>query len=164
MKVKNVVFIGFMGCGKSTLARRVARELDLVFLDSDDLIEAKFQKSIHTLFCDFGEEFFRKEEQKMANFFSTIQGASIATGGGFIYTLNLEKIGFCIYLKADFESLKERLCLQEIAKRPLFNDTNKAKKLYNERVQVYEKKASMVIDIKEKTIQQLVDEVKEAIE
>lgn len=164
MRAKNVFFIGFMGSGKSTLASAVARELDLVFLDSDALIEAKFQKSVSTLFSEYGEEFFRKEEQKMANFFHTLQGASIATGGGFVSALNLEKIGLCVYLKADFESLKNRLSLQEFAKRPLFSDEKKAKKLYNERLKLYEKKADVMIELENKSIQELVSEVKKALQ
>lgn len=46
MKVKNIIFIGFMGSGKSTIARALAKDLDLVFLDSDGLIEMKFDQKI----------------------------------------------------------------------------------------------------------------------
>ncbi|HIC9296756.1 TPA: shikimate kinase, partial [Campylobacter jejuni] len=103
MKAKNIVFIGFMGSGKSTLARALAKDLDLVFLDSDFLIEQKFNQKVSEIFEQKRENFFREQEQKMADFFSSCEKACIATGGGFVNVSNLEKAGFCIYLKADFE-------------------------------------------------------------
>lgn len=68
MKAKNIVFIGFMGSGKSTLARALAKDLDLVFLDSDFLIEQKFNQKVSEIFEQKGENFFREQEQKMADF------------------------------------------------------------------------------------------------
>ncbi len=163
MRSKNVFFTGFMACGKSTLAREFAREFGLIFLDSDALIELQFNKSVSEIFAEFGEEFFRKEEQKMADFFCGIKNASIATGGGFIKALNLDKIGFCVYLRADFETLKKRLNSKEKAKRPLFYDENKAKILYNERLSLYEKKADLILDIENKSTKELLCELKERI-
>lgn len=163
MKAKNIFFIGFMACGKSTLARAFARECDLVFLDSDSLIEAKFNTSIKEIFTKFGEEFFRKEEQKMADFFTQIKGASIATGGGFIKALNLDKIGLCVYLRAEFQTLKKHLDKEQIAKRPLFYDESKAKKLYNQRLKYYEKQADIILDIENKGIDMLVEELKKKV-
>lgn len=162
-KVKNIVFIGFMGCGKSTLARALAKDLDLVFLDSDFLIEQEFNQKVSEIFAEKGEEFFREQEQKMADFFCSCSGACIATGGGFINVSNLEKAGFCIYLKADFEYLKKRLDENEISKRPLFYDEIKAKKLYNERLSKYEQKADFVLDVENKSIKELLDAVKKVI-
>ncbi|EGQ0230367.1 AAA family ATPase, partial [Campylobacter jejuni] len=81
MKAKNIVFIGFMGSGKSTLARALAKDLDLVFLDSDFLIEQKFNQKISEIFAQKGEIFFREQEQKMADFFSSCEKTCIATGG-----------------------------------------------------------------------------------
>ena len=68
MKVKNIIFIGFLGSGKSTIARALVKDLDLVFLDSDALIEMKFDQKISEIFIEKGEAFFRQEEQKVANF------------------------------------------------------------------------------------------------
>lgn len=163
MKNENIIFIGFMGSGKSTIAREFARENDFVFLDSDDLIEAKFNQKISEIFKEKGEEFFRKEEQKMADFFCSCKGATIASGGGFVNVLNFENIGFCVYLKASFLYLKNRLNEDEISKRPLFYDENKAKKLYNERLKIYENKANLVLNIENKSINELVKELKKAI-
>ncbi|EAL5909780.1 shikimate kinase, partial [Campylobacter jejuni] len=76
---------------------------------------------------------------------------------------NLEKAGFCIYLKADFEYLKKRLDKDEISKRPLFYDEIKAKKLYNERLSKYEQKANFILNIENKNIDELLSEIKKVI-
>ncbi|AHK76299.1 shikimate kinase [Campylobacter coli] len=163
MKVKNIVFIGFMGSGKSTLARALAKDLDLVFLDSDFLIEQKFNQKVSEIFAQKGENFFREQEQKMSDFFSSCEKACIATGGGFVNVSNLEKVGFCVYLKASFEYLKKRLSENEIAKRPLFYDEVQAKRLYNERLNKYEQKANLILDVENKSIDELVIEIKKVI-
>ncbi|EJA9519577.1 shikimate kinase [Campylobacter coli] len=163
MKVKNIVFIGFMGSGKSTLARALAKDLDLVFLDSDFLIEQKFNQKVSEIFAQKGENFFREQEQKMSDFFSSCEKACIATGGGFVNVSNLEKAGFCVYLKASFEYLKKRLSENEIAKRPLFYDEVQAKRLYNERLNKYEQKANLILDVENKSIDELVIEIKKVI-
>ncbi|MGI7211040.1 shikimate kinase [Campylobacter coli] len=163
MKVKNIIFIGFMGSGKSTIARALAKDLDLIFLDSDGLIEMKFDQKISEIFKEKGEAFFRQEEQKMSDFFSSCEKACIATGGGFVNVSNLEKVGFCVYLKASFEYLKKRLSENEIAKRPLFYDEVQAKRLYNERLNKYEQKANLILDVENKSIDELVIEIKKVI-
>ena len=160
---ENILFIGFMGCGKSTLAREFARESERVFIDSDALIEMQFDLSINEIFAKFGEEFFRKEEQKMANFLTHTRGISLATGGGFVGVRNLDKIGFCVYLRASFEFLKERLGKKEKAKRPLFLDEEKAKKLYHTRLSLYEEKANLILDIENQSLESLIKELKKRI-
>ncbi|EAK2459111.1 shikimate kinase [Campylobacter upsaliensis] len=162
-KVENILFIGFMGCGKSTLARAFARESGRVFVDSDALIEMQFDLSVNEIFAKFGEEFFRKEEQKMANFLTHTRGISLATGGGFVGVRNLDKIGFCVYLRASFEFLKERLGEKEKAKRPLFLDEEKAKKLYHTRLSLYEEKANLILDIENQSLESLIKELKKRI-
>ncbi|HEO8744281.1 TPA: shikimate kinase [Campylobacter upsaliensis] len=159
---ENILFIGFMGCGKSTLAREFARESDRVFIDSDVLIEMQFHLSVNEIFAKFGEEFFRKEEQKMANFLTNIKGISLATGGGFVGVRNLDKIGFCVYLRASFEFLKERLSEEERAKRPLFLD-ERARSLYEARLALYEEKANLILDIENQSLESLIKELKKRI-
>lgn len=77
--------------------------------------------------------------------------------------MDFDKIGFCIYLKASFEYLKKRLSENEIAKRPLFYDEVQAKRLYNERLNKYEQKANLILDVENKSIDELVIEIKKVI-
>ncbi|MBK1972327.1 shikimate kinase [Campylobacter sp. TTU-622] len=163
MRNENIVFIGFMGSGKSSLARALSQKTNRVFLDSDSLIEMKFQKSISEIFKIFGEEFFRKEEQKLAYLFSMTNKAIISTGGGFIHVSDFKSLGFCIYLRAEFDFLNKQLSLEEKNKRPLFCNEFKAKKLYNKRIKDYEKKADLIIDIENKNIEELLEEITKRI-
>ncbi|MBS4280932.1 shikimate kinase [Campylobacter vulpis] len=162
-KVDNILFIGFMGCGKSTLARAFARESGRVFMDSDALIEMQFHLSVGEIFAKFGEEFFRKEEQKMADFLTHTKGISLATGGGFVNVKNLNKIGFCVYLRAGFDFLKERLSEKEKAKRPLFLDEEKARRLYHARLALYEEKADLILETENQNLESLIKELKKRI-
>lgn len=162
-KINNILFIGFMGCGKSTLARAFARESNRVFMDSDALIEMQFNLSVSEIFAKFGEEFFRREEQKMADFLTHTKGISLATGGGFVGVRNLDKIGFCVYLRASFDFLKARLSEEEKAKRPLFLEEDRAKKLYHTRLTLYEEKANLILDIENQSLESLIKELKKRI-
>uniref|UniRef100_UPI00038478F5 De-novo design amidase n=1 Tax=synthetic construct TaxID=32630 RepID=UPI00038478F5 len=160
---KNIVFIGESGSGKSTLARALAKDLDLVFLDSDFLIEQKFNQKASEIWEQYGWNFALEQEQKMADFFSSCEKACIATSGSFVNVSNLEKAGFCIYLKADFEYLKKRLDKDEISKFPLFSDEIKWKKHYNETLSKYEQKANFILNIENKNIDELLSEIKKVI-
>lgn len=68
-----------------------------------------------------------------------------------------------MYLKASFLYLQKRLSKDELAKRPLFKDENKAKKLYNERLKIYESKANLVLNVENKSIDELIKEIKKVI-
>ncbi len=86
---KNIVLIGFMGAGKSTISRELSKELDLVSVDTDYLIEFMEKKSIKNVFEKNGEEYFRKQEQKVANWLeNNVTNTIISTGGGFFMVEN----------------------------------------------------------------------------
>jgi shikimate kinase len=79
---RNLALIGFMGTGKSTVGRRVARQLGFVFLDTDERIEALAGKSIARIFAEDGEAAFRNLERRVVAELSRLNGVVIATGGG----------------------------------------------------------------------------------
>ncbi|MBT0605120.1 shikimate kinase, partial [Campylobacter lari] len=92
-KKDNLLFVGFMGCGKSTIAKAYAKKYDKFFLDTDELISQKYNLEIHKIFSIYGEDFFRNEEKKLVNFLKHTKNAIIASGGGFIMQKKLHKIG-----------------------------------------------------------------------
>jgi shikimate kinase len=149
----NIVFIGFMGAGKSTLAKMLAKELKSVALDTDKIIENMESKKIKDIFEDKGEEYFRELEKKVALWLErSVQNSVVSTGGGFIHVENLNKIGKVIYLKSTYEGIIKRIkahpqAKKKIGKRPLLQDTKKAKELFEKRESLYEKKADFIIDI-----------------
>lgn len=108
----NLVIIGFMGTGKSTLGRVLAGELGYEFIDTDQIIEKDYGKKIPQIFQEEGEAFFRSLENKLAHKLSESDRKVIATGGGWV--LNPENLrlsrtnGFIISLLARPEVIYER--------------------------------------------------------
>ena len=71
--MNNIIFTGFMGCGKSTIARNLSLKLDKIYLDSDELIKNKFNLDIKDIFEKFGENFFREEEKNCMIFLKIVK-------------------------------------------------------------------------------------------
>lgn len=82
--MKNIVLIGLSGCGKSSLARRLARRLKRPLLDTDAMVEAAAGKSVARIFAEEGEACFRDWESRCAREAAAATGAIVATGGGMV--------------------------------------------------------------------------------
>ena len=163
--MKNIILIGFMGVGKGTLARAMSGKTKLFAIDTDDLIESLTNKKIKKIFAKHGEKYFRELEQKTAHWLaSSVKNTIISTGGGFYKVKNLKEIGTVIYLKADFDWIYERItksknAKKKIKKRPLFKSYKDAKKLYDKRVKEYEKVADIVVNVEDKKIDEIIEEI-----
>ena len=148
MSLNNIILTGFMGSGKSTIGRILAKELNTYFLDTDSLIETFENKSISEIFNTQGEEKFRKMERYCFNWIKKdVRNTIISVGGGFpIFIPEIKEAGIVIYLKVEFENILKRMNEEEIKKRPLFKDINKAKELFEKRNKIYEKLADYIIE------------------
>lgn len=108
-----IYLVGFMGCGKSSLGRRLAKKLEYPFLDLDTEVEKKSGQSIPEIFAEHGEEYFRKMEQEVLYKTTDLSRAVIATGGGTpCYFDNMDFMngqGVTVYLKMSPVSLTHRL-------------------------------------------------------
>lgn len=161
----NILLIGFMGVGKSSVARELALNLKSFYLDTDSLIEARENLQISEIFAKNGEEYFRKVEKALAKFLkNSVKNSVIATGGGFYKACNLNKIGKVIYLKASFDEIYKRLerspnFSDEVEKRPLLKDLNKARALHKKREKDYEKIADFVVEICDKDPKKIAKEI-----
>ena len=162
---KNVVLIGFMGVGKGTIAREIVKQSDIFAIDTDDLIESMENRKIKKIFKEKGEEYFRRLEAKTAKWLEkNVKNTLISTGGGFYKVDNLNKIGKVVYLKSSFKAIIDRIkshpnAQNKLKKRPLLKDLNKAKKLYESRIKDYEKKADIIIDVENKTPEDIAKEI-----
>lgn len=122
----NIVLLGYMGCGKSTIGRRLAERLKLRFFDLDELIEAQEGQQISKLFASKGELYFRKTEAEvLRSFIAENDNFVLALGGGTpCYANNmdflLEQHLKTVYLKAQLKTLVERLRDQK-EQRPLIS-------------------------------------------
>lgn len=148
LSANNIVLIGFMGCGKSTVGRLLASEVENAFLDTDDLIEKNAGKTIQEIFAEKGEEYFRELEVQTVQWLITdVNNTVISTGGGMLmHCDNLDKVGKIVYLKVPFETILSRMNRSELAKRPLLSDQKEAEKKYHERSAIYEERADIIID------------------
>ena len=117
-----IFLIGFMGCGKSTLGRSLASELNLTFIDLDSFLEEKHFKTIPQIFAEEGEESFRRKERNVLEEVCGFDDVILATGGGapcFFDNMELmNESGFCVFLDVDIRSLVSRLIHAKI-ERPL---------------------------------------------
>ncbi len=117
-----IYLIGYMGCGKSTLGRRLANHLGVQFVDMDHYIEERNCKTIPQIFEEEGEAEFRKKERKALEELSEFTDIVIATGGGapcFFDNIDLmNRTGKTIYLNIDPTILADRL-LHSKTERPL---------------------------------------------
>lgn len=144
----NIVLIGFMGSGKSTVGRILAGKCGKYFLDTDSLIESVVSMKIRDFFEKHGEAEFRQREKELAAWLgSNVSNAVISTGGGMPTVVeDLGSIGKVVYLKIEFDSLLERLKAEEFEKRPLFQNVEFARKIFDSRVPLYEKHAQVTLD------------------
>ncbi|MEM9478210.1 MAG: shikimate kinase [Verrucomicrobiota bacterium] len=147
---KNIVLIGFMGTGKSTVGRLLSTSLAYRFADTDELIVRKAGKKIPAIFEESGEEGFRVIESEVLEDLTKEEGVVIATGGGIVTGEgNIEKLqtlGCVVWLTAKEESIWERVAHNKT--RPLLqNDTPREtiQRLLTERLPLYEKAAHLTI-------------------
>lgn len=111
--MKNIVLTGFMASGKTTVGMAVAKKLNLMFYDTDKIIEEQEGKTISEIFEEFGEKYFRDLENKLAINLKNIENAVIATGGGFVINpQNIELMrqnGVIVNLKTTPEIIESRM-------------------------------------------------------
>ena len=144
----NIVLIGFMGSGKSSVGRVLAKQKGMYFIDTDSLIESSEGRKIRDIFAEDGEGYFRELEKKTFSWLSScVDNAVVSTGGGMPTVIDsFEKLGKTVYLKVDFETLLERLKAEEFDKRPLFADVEFAKKIFEIREPIYTQKSELIVD------------------
>lgn len=167
MKKENVILIGFMGCGKSTVGRKLANAFDYEFLDTDELIEEQQGKKISDIFAEEGEEAFRQMETDLIKQLKKeAKKKVIATGGGMPMREENRKllceVGTVVFLEAKIETILERL--QNDTTRPLAAGEDREKRLrplYETRYPVYKEAAEVVVDTEGKSFYGIIQELEQ---
>ena len=139
---RNLVFVGLMGAGKSSIGRLVAQELKLSFIDTDHEIERVSSMTIPELFAAYGEQEFRALETRVIERLLKGEPRVISTGGGAFINANtraeIKQCGLSVWLKAELDVLWERVSKRD--GRPLLKTANPKQtleNLMNERYPVY---------------------------
>jgi shikimate kinase len=118
---RSIVLVGLMGCGKSSVGRRLASRLGLGFVDADEEIERVAAKSIVEIFADHGEAYFRDGERRVIARLLSSGPQVLATGGGAFINpetrANIRERGVSIWLRADLPVLMRRVSKRDT--RPL---------------------------------------------
>lgn len=137
-----------MGSGKSSVGRILAKEMGSYFIDTDILIETFENMNIKDIFEKFGEEKFRKMEKRCFEWIKkNVKNTVISVGGGLpVFIPEIKEAGMVVYLKVPFEEILKRMNSEEIKKRPLFKDIQKAKELFDKRDKIYSKLADFTIE------------------
>ncbi|ACA11690.1 shikimate kinase [Xylella fastidiosa] len=146
----NLVMIGPMGAGKSSIGRRIAKHFNLHFADTDHAIVERAGTSISTIFKYSGEPEFRRLEREVLHDLLNHENRLIATGGGTILDPEnrhrMQKRGFVVFLKINVNTQLERLAHDRY--RPLLQQTDRKQvlsDLYATRQPLYQKIADMIV-------------------
>jgi len=133
MDKPNIVLTGFMGTGKTTVGKLIARQLNHVFIDTDEVIQERAGKTIPEIFIEDGEEAFRKMETAVARELADQQKIVICTGGRLMLDPDnaaaLGKTGRVFCLVATPEEIFERVSKDTGVKRPLLSVPNPKKRI-----------------------------------
>ena len=160
----NIFLIGFMGVGKSTIAKLLAKELQAELIEMDETIEAEAGMSINEIFEQFGEQHFRDLETALIERVSKNGGAVVSCGGGAVLRPEnvemMKQSGKIIFLSATPETIYERV--KHSTNRPLLNgnmNVEYIRGLMERRREAYENAADVVISTDGKWKSQIVEEI-----
>jgi shikimate kinase len=165
VKADKVYLVGFMGAGKSTVARSLARRLDWKAEDIDERIEQRERRDIPTIFRQDGEPYFRGVERQELIALLPQRGTVVATGGGtFVEPAARELMlrdGACVWLDAPFATILGRVPVD--GRRPLATDRIEMERLYNQRLMAYGQ-SHLRLDASRSSVEELVDQIVEWLE
>lgn len=146
--VKPVFFVGFMGAGKTSTARKLARLAGVAAIDMDSFIERRCDMKVKEIFAESGEAGFRSIETDVLRELATGEPCLVSCGGGVVLAQENRDIlhdhGFVVYLKVTAAEAASRI--SDVSTRPLFGDLEQAERVIQGRLPLYEEVADACID------------------
>jgi len=161
---RSLVLIGFMGSGKSSVGRELAKRWNFRFVDTDAMIRHKYDLSIPDIFAKYGEDFFREAEYEALARLRGIRSTVIATGGGIVIQPRnlplLRALGPVVWLCADQGTILDRV--GKSTHRPMLNQANPEEsvaRLLKERAPLYHRAADLRIETSGLTHREVADRI-----
>ena len=163
---KNIVLVGLMGSGKTTIGRRLAHELNQDFFDTDHEVIGKTGVTIDHIFDIEGEDGFRERESKILENLCQMSNIILATGGGIVIKPKnreiLKNSGLVVYLSSSVDQLLRRTAKSKT--RPLLENSTDRRKTITDLVEArdlyYREVASLVIDTTGKKLHEVINIIK----
>ena len=161
---RSIFLIGFMGAGKSTIARALQRELGFPLIEMDERIVKEQGMSINDIFAQYGEDHFRDIESQLIVDIGKEEPSIVSCGGGVVVrpqnTQNMKEIGRIVFLKATPETIYERV--KNSTDRPILNghmNVEYIAELMEKRRVLYEAAADITIQTDGKMREQICEEI-----
>lgn len=143
-----VFFVGFMGAGKTSVARKLARNAGVSAIDMDTYIERRCDMKVKQIFAEVGEAGFRSIETDVLRDLTQGEPRLVSCGGGVVLAPENREIlragGFVVYLKVTAAEAASRI--SDVTSRPLFGDLDQAQRVIEGRLPLYEEVANVTID------------------
>ena len=167
--MKNLYLIGFMGAGKSTIARALAKKCPAKRIEMDQLIEEQQGMAITDIFAAHGENYFRDLETQLLRSFSESAGYVVSCGGGSVLrdenAALMKENGCIVFLRATPETIYERV--KDSTNRPILNgnmNVEYIRELMEKRRPRYEAVADICVDTDGKNVDAISEEILKAVE
>lgn len=159
---KSVFLIGFMGAGKTSVARRLARVCGTASIDMDTYLQRWAQRSIAEIFDEEGEDGFREIETAVLREIMGMGPLVVSCGGGVVTQEEnralLQDAGFVVHLRVTADEARNRI--SNIKSRPLFADQERAVRLNEERMPLYSELADATVATGDRNVGSIASEVK----
>lgn len=161
----NIILIGFMGSGKTSLGIKLSYQMKRTLIDTDKWIEQKQKMTVSEIFASFGEEAFRQMETEcLKKLIKTADRQIISVGGGLPMREEnhglLKELGRVVYLKVTPEVVYERL--KNDTTRPLLqveNPMERIRTLLAVRAPVYERCADVIVEVSDKSFEKIIEQI-----
>ncbi|WMJ88712.1 shikimate kinase [Anaerocolumna sp. MB42-C2] len=162
--MNNLILIGFMGCGKTSVGLQLAKQLNFKFCDTDQIIEEKAKDTINHIFESKGEEYFRQlETETIKELKGRLKATVLSVGGGLPIQTGNEKLirdlGQVIYLKTSKDTILKRLSGDTT--RPLLagDQEKRIETLLSFRAPIYEAAAHLTVTTDGRMFGDIIDEI-----
>lgn len=161
---KPIALIGFMGAGKTSVAKLLEKHTGIKSVDTDQLVVQQTKQTVSEIINNRGIDEFRRIEAKVISDLIEHEKCIIATGGGIVESAvarGVLKNCYCVWLKVDAKNSEKRI--EDFSARPMFKDVENAANLIEKRSEFYEQYSDASVNTNNKSLSNVVKEVRDCL-